>query len=201
MEKRALGISVAEAQKQNDFNETIKNNPDVTEPEPVVVNRQPVIDLKAELAMHRKNLQTQEAHKQVYLEFIDLKTEAQERKTELLNFIKFIDQYRKAFGANVIPLIAGNVSKIVNYLSDGKFSEIVINKDYSIEDFDIYSGSEQDSISFALRLAISQVSKLGTFKTMLLDEVAASFDAEKEARLIEVLKQQPNQLVYITHGL
>jgi len=49
-------------------------------------------------------------------------------------------------------------------------------------------------------LAIAQVSRLGSFKVMLLDEIAASFDAQKEQRLLDILKQQPNQLIYITHG-
>ena len=133
-------------------------------------------------------------------EYTGLLGESIDKVDELKKFIKFIDLYRKSFGAKVIPLLEKNVSSIVNYLSEGKYTEVKINNDYAIDDFDFYSGSEQDSVSFALRLAISQVSRIGDFKTMLLDEVAASFDAEREKLLLEVLKQQDTQLIYITHG-
>lgn len=128
------------------------------------------------------------------------KEAAEARLAELRSFIKFIDQFRKSFGNNVIPLLETNVSTIVNYLTEGKYEKITINPDYGINNFEYYSGSEQDAISFALRLSIAQISKLGSFKTMILDEVAASFDSTKEQKLLEILKQQQHQLIYITHG-
>ncbi len=136
----------------------------------------------------------------IWNEFASLKDTEEETLIKLKSFIKFIDSYRRAFGTRVIPLLEKNVSNIVDYLTEGKYKTIRINSDYSIGDFEYYSGSEQDSINFALRLAIAQVSRLGSFKTMILDEIAASFDSQKEHLLIDVLKQQSNQLIYITHG-
>jgi len=134
-------------------------------------------------------------------ERLELKLKLQETKyNSLKNFLKFIDNYRKAFGQNVIPLLEKNVSNIVNYLSEGKYEKVKINSDYGIEDFEYFSGSEQDSISLALRLSLAQISRLGSFRTLILDEVAASFDSTREKLLLEILKAQENQLIYITHG-
>lgn len=162
----------------------------------VDVYRKAVLDLE-DNQRHYASYETVRKTKEEYQELVkDIIVEIKELK----EFVKFIDLYRKSFGANVIPLLEKNVSNIVNFLSEGKYTNVRINTDYSIEGFDFYSGSEQDSVSFALRLAISQVSRIGDFRTMLLDEVAASFDNEREQLLLQVLKEQNSQLIYITHG-
>ncbi len=168
--------------------------------EPVEVD---VAGARKEVARFEGNQRDLEAYKRdavIEEEYTGLLNTSIDKVEELKRLIKFIDLYRKSFGANVIPLLQTNVSNIVNFLSEGKYSSVKINNDYSIEDFDFYSGSEQDSVSFALRLAISQVSRIGCFKTMLLDEVAASFDDEREQKLMEILELQDTQLIYITHG-
>ena len=116
------------------------------------------------------------------------------------DLIKFINQYRKEFSQNVIPLIESNASKVFSYLTNQKFSGMVINKDYSIQEYDNYSGSEADSASFALRISIANVSIIGSFNSIILDEVSASFDSEKEELLIQLLEETKHQLIYITHG-
>jgi DNA repair exonuclease SbcCD ATPase subunit len=85
-------------------------------------------------------------------------------------------------------------------LTEDKFNNFTINKDYSIENYDEFSGSEADSAALALRMAIAKVSRIGKFNSIILDEVAASFDTNKENLLLELLKTTTNQIIYISHG-
>lgn len=190
------------ARVQNDYANKLKTFGDIKEPEPIETK-----SLKDSLSYYNKQLDVARQELQSLLnaqaiqdEFSELYKKDHAELKKLREFVTFIDKYRKAFGANVIPLLESNVSSIVSFLSEGKFEAVKINEDYSIEDFEVYSGSEQDSISFALRLALAKVSRIGKFSTMLLDEVAASFDNEREKLLLEVLNSQNNQLIYITHG-
>jgi len=201
-DKEVFHIDMVLAREQNILAEKLRELEDVTEPERIDLKpiRDEIRAAKAKAAGTQAIIRKQMEYKAIEEEFNELRNNADEHLEELKAFIKFIDQYRKAFGANIIPLLEENVSNIVSYLSEGKYEKIKINNNYSIDNFDYYSGSEQDSINFALRLAIAQVSKLGNFNTMLLDEIAASFDAEREKLLMDILKQQSNQLIYITHG-
>ena len=49
-------------------------------------------------------------------------------------------------------------------------------------------------------MAIAKISRIGPFNSMLLDEVASSFDNDKEELLLDLLKLSDNQLIYISHG-
>ena len=176
---------------------------DITEaPEPVdvgtVMNN--LNKLNNELHKAEQSLRSQEIAKAVHEEFHKHYLELGVTINDLKNLVKFIDTYRKEFSENIVPLLAENVSKIMAYLTEDKYEEVVINKDYSIEKYDFFSGSEEDSVNFALRLAIAQISRLGTFDTMILDEIAASFDSVKENLLLDILKTTDMQLIYISHG-
>lgn len=118
---------------------------------------------------------------------------------EYERFIDFLGDFRKEFGENIVPLISENARNIFHHLTEGKYKPLVINKDYSIEDYHIFSGSERDAASFALRIAIAQVAKIKNYNTIILDEVAASFDKEKETLLLEILQRISHQLIYISH--
>ncbi len=176
--------------------------PVVEEPEKIDLSKikQQLEVTKGALESARHIVQEQEKAKAVLDEYLPLVEKYKDQRDTLKEFVKFIDTYRKNFGSNVIPLLQKTVSGIVAYLTDEKYEEIEINNDYSIAGYDYYSGSEQDAINFALRLAIAKISRIGKFNTMLLDEIAASFDAEKEKRLLDILQRQDIQLVYITHG-
>ena len=126
--------------------------------------------------------------------------DAKNRLETSQEFVKFIDKYRKEFSQNVIPLISKNANTIFNHLTDSKFPKFKIEKDYSINNYDKYSGSESDSASFALRMAIAQVSRIKGFDSIILDEIAASFDMEKEKLLLDILEKTSQQLIYISHG-
>jgi len=176
---------------------------DVTE-EPEPIDLSPTItklrDAKSTLLKYDSELRRQEVAKAIYEEHYSHYLDLGKLINELKNLVKFIDTYRKEFSENIIPLLAENVSKIMAYLTEDKYEQVVINKDYSIDKYDYYSGSEEDSVNFALRLAIAQISRLGSFNTMLLDEIAASFDSVKEKLLLDILKTTDMQLIYISHG-
>lgn len=188
--------------EQNSISEQLYKLVKVVEPGPIFIapTKAKLDELTKQLDSINKAIAQQESYKAIEIEFSTLRDSTKERFDTLKEFIKFIDKYRKAFGANIIPLLETNVSTIVAYLTESKYTSIKINNDYSIDNFEFYSGSEQDSINFALRLAIAQVSRIGSFKTVILDEIAASFDSQKEKLLLDILKQQSNQLIYITHG-
>jgi DNA repair exonuclease SbcCD ATPase subunit len=200
--KRYTGTSMSYASTQNKYAARLEDLAEVDEP--VEVNLSEVTTeirgLKQQLTLQQSIQETQKRYQTIVETYKDQLEQDKETSEELKRFIKFIDQYRKAFGQNVIPLLKTTVSNIVAYLTDNKYQNIEINSDYGIVDYDYYSGSEQDSINFALRLAIAKVSRLGKFDSMLLDEIAASFDAAKEQKLLDVLKKQDMQLIYITHG-
>lgn len=119
---------------------------------------------------------------------------------KLQDFVSFIARYRKSFSSKVLPLLEDNAGKIVSYLSEGKITNFSLNEDYSIDGYDKLSGSEEDSADFAVRLAVAQIARLGSYNTMVLDEVAASFDSVKENKLLDILKATQMQLIYISHG-
>ena len=194
--------TLEQMRKQNDMAAELEELENIVEPESIdiIAPKNKVRKLQAQMHEATDIINKELEYQKIAIKFSILVEEYDQVFHSLKEFIKFIDKYRKAFGNNVIPLLEKNVSDIVNYLTEGKYTKIKINPDYGIEDFEFYSGSEQDSINFALRLSIAQISKLGSFKTMLLDEIAASFDTEKEKLLLDVLKQQSNQLIYITHG-
>lgn len=175
---------------------------DTTEPEAIDLNPtlRALKDCKTTLATAASELRKQEIAKAIHEEHHGHYLELGVLINDLRNLVTFIDSYRKEFSENIIPLLAENVSKIMAYLTEDKYEEVIINKDYSIKNYDRYSGSEEDSVNFALRLAIAQISRLGTFDTMILDEIAASFDSVKEHLLLDILKTTDMQLIYISHG-
>ena len=141
-----------------------------------------------------------EKNKSVHETYGDLIQTTKNNLESLEKLSKFTDNYRKEFTKNVVPLIHDNAEKIFNYLTSDKYSNFRINQDYSVEGYDVYSGSEADAASFAIRMAIAKTSRIKTFNSIILDEISASFDTQKEELLIDLLKQGNNQIIYISHG-
>jgi len=75
-----------------------------------------------------------------------------------------------------------------------------LDSSYNIVNYDTYSGSEADTASLALRMAIAHISRIGSFNSIILDEVASSFDHGKESLLVELLETTKQQIIYISHG-
>ena len=158
----------------------------------------------SDLAQKVKEVETDINQQEKLSILINTYKEDYDDKQKLLNkmesFIDFIDKYRKEFTQNIIPLIENNAAKIFHYLTDNKYPNFLLQKDYSLDNYDKLSGSESDCASLALRMAIAKISRIGSFNSMLLDEVASSFDNDKEELLLDLLKLSDNQLIYISHG-
>lgn len=156
--------------------------------------------LKIDRQTFEKFIKEQESIKLLHETYGAELKELEVKTKKLSEFVTFIAGYRKSFSLKVLPLIEDNATKIVSYLSEGKINSFSLTEDYSIEGYETLSGSEEDSADFALRLAIAQIARLGSYNTMILDEVAASFDSVKEGKLLDILKETNMQLIYISHG-
>tara|TARA_B100001250_G_C19802170_1_gene791611 strand:+ start:25 stop:1716 length:1692 start_codon:yes stop_codon:yes gene_type:complete len=153
-----------------------------------------------ELNQVRQDLVYAEKNKSVYETYGDLIDTTKNKLHNLEKLSKFTDDYRKEFTKNVVPLIHENAEKIFNYLTADKYSNFEINQDYSVSGYDVYSGSEADAASFAIRMAIAKTSRIKNFNSVILDEISSSFDTQKEEILIDLLRQSNNQIIYISHG-
>ena len=91
-------------------------------------------------------------------------------------------------------------AKVATQSREALSSLALINQDYSVSGYDVYSGSEADAASFAIRMAIAKTSRIKNFNSVILDEISSSFDTQKEEILIDLLKQSSNQIIYISHG-
>lgn len=178
------------------------NEIEATEPEMIDITkeRKNKADEKKDLDSLKLSKYSYDSAFKILETYEDLYNKTTKDLSNLKKFVKFIDQYRKEFSQNVIPLIEDNAKIIFNLLTEDKFNDFVINKDYSIENYDELSGSEADCAALALRMAIAKVSRIGKFNSIILDEVAASFDINKENLLLELLKTTTNQIIYISHG-
>tara|TARA_Y100000310_G_scaffold283122_1_gene304869 strand:- start:3751 stop:5436 length:1686 start_codon:yes stop_codon:yes gene_type:complete len=163
--------------------------------------------IKSKLNESKKKLNTlkiyiteAEKTKDLHDTYESLLKESSKKLSELSRFIEFISAYRKEFTKNIVPLIESNASNLFHFITDNKFSKFSIDENYNIDDYDILSGSESDVASLAIRMAIAQISRIGSFDTIILDEVAASFDENKESLLIELLEKTKKQIIYISHG-
>lgn len=182
--------------------EQLKDYEGVSEPEVVEIYEEKgkVSNIRKRIDSIKTETSSYNKAKTVLDTYEDMYTSSKNRLDNILKFVKFIDKYRKEFSQNVVPLIQKNSSTIFNYLTKDKYGTFDINNDYSIEDYDTFSGSEADSASFAIRMAIANISRIGSFNAIILDEIAASFDEEKENLLLDVLEKTDNQIIYISHG-
>jgi DNA repair exonuclease SbcCD ATPase subunit len=174
----------------------------IKEPKEININteRKTVANIKKDLDSLKLIKHSYDSALTILDTYKDIFDNSKNKLDNFKKFVKFIDQYRKEFSQNIIPLIQDNAQLVFNTLTEDKFNNFVIKKDYSIENYDDLSGSEADCASLAIRMAIAQVSRIGTFQSVILDEVAASFDVYKENLLLELLKTTSNQIIYISHG-
>ena len=175
---------------------------DIDEPEivDISIERNKLSSIRKDIDIINNKISKYDKDKTILDTYEEMYTTSRNRLDNITKFVKFIDLYRKEFSQNVVPLIQNNSSTIFNYLTNNKYSSFEIDKDYSIEDYDEYSGSEADSASFSIRMAIANISRIGSFHTIILDEIAASFDEDKENLLLDVLAKTDNQIIYISHG-
>ena len=115
------------------------------------------------------------------------------------------------------PRIAFETARLVNEMTEGKYTEIALDEDYGIHvgyDNELhpisrFSGGERDMINLCLRIAISRVlvslsSEHGFshIHSLFLDEAFSSLDTERRQSLLQTLHTLRNyfgQILIITH--
>jgi DNA repair protein SbcC/Rad50 len=102
-------------------------------------------------------------------------------------------------------------SRFLRDLTSGRYTEFELNEDYVpaiVEDGEpqtVLSGGEEDVVSLALRLAISQMiaERAGQpLSLLVLDEIFGSLDEERRTAVVELLRRLADrfpQVVLITH--
>ena len=112
------------------------------------------------------------------------------------------------------PVLEKETGNLLKIITKGKYSDIELDENYELQLYDKgekykikrFSGGEEDLISLCLRLAISRViaEKSGGRKInfLILDEIFASQDEERQKNIIQALQglaTQFRQLFLITH--
>ena len=156
--------------------------------------------IKSSIYDVKNRLKRKEDSKIVHDTYSTIVIETKEKVNKIVDFVDFIDNYRREFSKNIVPLIESNASKIFKFITDNKYEDFSLDNSYNIVNYDTYSGSEADTASLALRMAIAHISRIGSFNSIILDEVASSFDDNKEALLVEMLETTKQQIIYISHG-
>ncbi len=107
------------------------------------------------------------------------------------------------------PRIEDLASEYFSIITDGKYFEISLDEDYNIlidgKNLDLYSGWERDLANLCLRLSLGQnltSSKWNPINFLVLDEVLASQDKERQQNILINLKKLENkfsQIILISH--
>ena len=159
-----------------------------------------ITKIKSAISDIKNRLKRKEEGKTIHDTYSGLLVENKELIDKIVKFVDFIDNYRREFSKNIVPLIEDNACKIFRFITDNKYDNFTLDNSYNVVNYDTYSGSEADTASLALRMAIAQISRIGSFNSIILDEVAASFDDSKENLLVELLETTKQQIIYISHG-
>lgn len=107
------------------------------------------------------------------------------------------------------PRIEDLASEYFSIITDWKYFEITLDDDYNIlidgKNLDLYSGWERDLANLCLRLSLGQnltSSKWNPINFLVLDEVLASQDKERQQNILINLKKLENkfsQIILISH--
>lgn len=113
------------------------------------------------------------------------------------------------------PALQAEVATLLTALSEGRFSGVQIDEDYSVKVADTdgswqpvseYSGGEMDLIALSIRLALAQIvaKRNGAHSSgfLILDEVLGSQDAARRQAILDGLRRLRNtygQILLISH--
>ncbi len=140
-------------------------------------------------------------------------SEISTEKFYLESLIELLAELKTELAARIRPLLIQISSNLLDRMSDGKFSELDLNKDYEIsvrdygelQELNRFSGGEQDLANLSLRLAISkllaQSSRLEA-GFLILDEVFGSQDSFRKENImgaIAGLQDFFQQIFIVTH--
>jgi len=138
-------------------------------------------------------------------------------KKKELRQLKMLSDIMTSFRIHVIsqirPILSIYASELFESLTDGKYSEIELDENYSLIVYDNgspytierFSGGEEDLANLCIRLAISEVitQRAGSmFNFIILDEIFGSQDSIRKQNIIRALisfSSKFRQIFLITH--
>lgn len=146
-------------------------------------------------------------------------TDFKENKKQIDNFVNEINSlilkqqimsdYIIYLLQHLKPRIEYLASEYFSIITDWKYFEISLDKNYNIlidgKNLDLYSGWERDLANLCLRLSLGQnltSSKWNPINFLVLDEVLASQDKERQQNILINLKKLENkfsQIILISH--
>jgi exonuclease SbcC len=122
-----------------------------------------------------------------------------------------LGELRDELNDRVRPELSEIASVLLTELTDGRYNQIEINRDYQVvvlddgEEKPVISGGEEDLANLVLRLAISQMiaDRAGqTLSLLIFDEVFGGLDEQRREsviRLLQRLQDRFEQVILITH--
>ncbi|HNR68242.1 MAG TPA: SMC family ATPase [bacterium] len=139
-------------------------------------------------------------------------------RQEEITYLQALDhhfgRFRLELAGRIRPLISHHTSELLNLTTDGRYSLIDLDEDYTLtvyggnQPFPLnhFSGGEQDLANLCLRIAISQViaerGSSSPISMIVLDEVFGSQDDERRSLILNAfhqLKHHFRQIILITH--
>jgi exonuclease SbcC len=148
-------------------------------------------------------------------------TELQHQTAALRDEIGLLRLTRSLIGEYVVYLmqvvrgrIEGEVSRILNEITGGRYDQALLDEDFNLlirdidNDYPIerFSGGEQDDIAVALRIALSrylaELHQVHESTLLIFDEIFGSQDEERRTNLLSALRTQESrfpQIILISH--
>lgn len=142
-----------------------------------------------------------------------------EERTEKFTNLLYLDSVFQSFKieklAEISPAISNSMSNLLSFLTDGKYDAVELDKDYNVfvyrhgvrQPQRMFSGGEKKLISFAQRLAISQIitqqRQTSVFEFLALDEIVGSLDENRRFVVLDSLNRLNDmfkQIFMITHN-
>ncbi|MFN3927415.1 MAG: AAA family ATPase [Pseudanabaenaceae cyanobacterium] len=145
----------------------------------------------------------------------------QQKQTELAkiqyqyNLLNTLDKsftdLQKYLNQQIRPQLAELASSFLNELTDGRYTGLELDENYSIQVIEngdrksVISGGEEDIVNLCLRLAISEMiatSRGHEFSLLILDEVFGSLDDQRRANVMQLLNRLNDrfeQVLVISH--
>lgn len=124
--------------------------------------------------------------------------------------IQALTEFKEIRTKTSIPSLSNIASDILSQFTDGAFNKFILNENFetSVVTFDgkerdisILSGGEESTAAIALRLSIALFLSEGTKSLLVLDEILASMDDDRQQLILETIKELPNsQIILVAHS-
>lgn len=121
------------------------------------------------------------------------------------------DDLRRQLNSDIRPRLSETASSLIASITDGRYSEVDLDEDFSPQLFDdgeykpVISGGEEDILHLTLRLAVSQMitERAGhSMGLLVLDEIFGSLDESRRENVVSLLQNLKGvfqQILLITH--